>query len=140
MLTPNNIYNLFKFVKAIAPNIKVSSSFPPGVIPPDSAIETADFILLHATGLNRTGLHDMVTTLRGLNSYKRSPMPIVVNQDSPDIDNLSQAVADNVSWGFFSQGLNDYVDGYCSPPINWEINTVDKNAFFDEVARLTETK
>jgi len=140
MLTPNNINQLIKYVRVVAPKLLVSTSFPPGVLPPDSVIDASNVILLHATGLNRTGLHDMVSNLRSLNSYRNNPSTILVNQDSADIDNLAQAVADGVSWGFYTQGLNNYVDGYCSPPVNWGINTIDKKTFFDEVVLLTQTK
>lgn len=137
ILTPNSIHTLISIIKYMAPHIPVSTSFPPGVIPPDAVIEGADFILLHATGLNHTGLSSTIATLRGQASYKKSPNPIVINQDSEDLGNLAQAVSENVSWGFYSQGLNNYNDGYCSPPVAWGINTINKKSFFQEVSLLT---
>jgi len=140
MLTPNNIFSLIKYVRVMAPKILVSTSFPPGAVPPDSVIENSNVILLHAAGLNRTGMHNMIHSLFNTYSYKHNPSPIIINQDSPDVDNLAQAMEDGVSWGFYSQGLNDYVDGFCSPPVNWGINTIEKKTFFDEVVLLTQTK
>jgi len=137
VLTPSSINTLIKLVQAVS-NIPVSTSFPPGVIPPDSIIETADFLLLHATGLNGTGLTELIQKVHNTPSYKRNPLPIVINQDSANVGNLAQSVYAGVSWGYFSQGQNNYKDGFCSPPVDWSIDTVDKRAFFTEVNLLTK--
>jgi CubicO group peptidase (beta-lactamase class C family) len=69
-------------------------------------------------------------------------MPIVFNEDDHfDFDkpanNMLAAMSEYASWGFFDPGGNNYHDGYQSPPVNWEINTPRKRAFFDLVARMT---
>eukprot|EP00026_Physarum_polycephalum_P011012 Phypoly_transcript_11203.p1 GENE.Phypoly_transcript_11203~~Phypoly_transcript_11203.p1 ORF type:complete len:251 (+),score=33.23 Phypoly_transcript_11203:414-1166(+) len=137
ILTPNYINTLIKMVQATS-HFPVSTSFPPGVIPPDSVIETADFLLLHSSGLNGTGLDELILQIKNTPSYKRSPSPIIINEDSTNVGNLAQAVYAGVSWGYFSQGKNDYKDGYSSPPISWAIDTIDKRAFFTEVSLLTQ--
>jgi len=137
VLTPNYINTLIKMVQAIS-HIPVSTSFPPGVIPPDSVIETADFLLLHSSGLNGTGLTELIQTVHNTPSYKRNPIPIIINEDSTNVGNLAQAVYAGVSWGYFSPGQNNYKDGYNSPPIDWAIDTVDKRAFFTEVGLVTQ--
>ncbi len=102
----------------------MGTSFPSGVVPPESVINIADVILLQSTGLvfdffslplspfllvaymhtqNRTGLAEMVKEVRSTPTYNRSPSPILIDADSAEIDNLAQAVSDSVSWGFFSQ-------------------------------------
>lgn len=142
-LTPNAMGQLIEFTKNSI-RVLTSSSFPPGVVPPNSVLAVADFILLHATGLNRTGLTTMVKGVKSSPAfYQRNNghgVPIIINMDSTDMDNLSEAMSDGVSWGFYSQGLNNYVDGYCSPPVNWGLNTIDKTSFFNEVGLYTGSK
>ncbi|TMC25423.1 MAG: hypothetical protein E6J32_13525, partial [Chloroflexi bacterium] len=69
-------------------------------------------------------------------AYQANPKPVVVNEDSTNLDNMNASVVAGVSWGYLDTGVNNYVDGYQSPPVNWTVNTDAKRAFFDNVLRL----
>ena len=49
----------------------------------------------------------------------------------------SPAISEYASWGYYDQGTNNYVDGYQSPPVNWDINTERKRSFFKLVGEIT---
>jgi hypothetical protein len=72
----------------------------------------------------------MVNTVRALGTNK----PIIFNEDSPSTANFQAATDAHASWGYHDNGLNNYVDGFQSPPTNWSINTVNKQNFFDLLA------
>ncbi len=62
-------------------------------------------------------------------------MPILFNEDDhfdfgQPLCNMTAAIGEYCSWGYFDPGANDYVDGYQSPPVNWGLNTERKRAFF----------
>ncbi len=81
--------------------------------------------------------------------------PILINEDTIYPENLTAAVAEYASWGYYSQGYGSgYVDrtdwreheretnyaelsGYQTLPVNWGINTPEKRAFFDAVQAIT---
>jgi len=138
ILLPTGIYQLLRYVQALSTSVKVSTSFPPGVIPPDSVLQYADFVILHANGLNRTGLRVMLNELKANYAYQKHQTPILINQDSTYLENLEAAVIGNASWGYHEQGINNYRDGFQSPPVNWTVNTQTKRAFFDRVLLYTQ--
>ncbi len=47
------------------------------------------------------------------------------------------AISEYASWGYFDPGKNNYDDGYQSPPVRWDINTLRKRAFFSKLAEVT---
>jgi len=55
-------------------------------------------------------------------------------------NNLLAAIGEYGSWGYFDPGTNNYADGYQSPPVQWQINTPRKKAFFDLVLEITGGK
>jgi len=81
----------------------------------------------------------MVKRARQVPGYR--PMPILFNEDDHfDFDrprnNMTAAVSEYASWGYFDPGENNYLDGYQSPPVNWGINTDRKRAFFAKVREI----
>ena len=40
-------------------------------------------------------------------------------------------------WGYFDPGKSNYADGYQCPPVNWQINTPRKQAFFGLLREMT---
>ena len=50
---------------------------------------------------------------------------------------VSTALSEYVSWGYYDQGQNDYLNGYQSPPVNWSINTDRKRQFFELLRDVT---
>lgn len=70
------------------------------------------------------------------------PMPILFNEDDHfDFDqprnNLTAAISEHASWGYFDPGASNYRDGYQSPPVRWDINTDRKRAFFNALTAIT---
>jgi Bacterial Ig-like domain (group 3) len=116
--------------------LKVSVSFTGGGMPSDDVISQEDLVLLHGNGQTTQQLVDLINGLKDKPAYKANPTPIVVNEDSTSLDNMNASVAAGVSWGYLDTGVNNYVDGFQSPPVNWTINTDAKRAFFDNALRL----
>ncbi len=116
--------------------LKVAVSFSGGGLPGDDVISQEDLVLLHGNGINGTQLAALIEATKNSAAYKANPKPIVVNEDSTNLDNMNAAVAAGVSWGYLDTGVNNYVDGFQSPPVNWGINTTVKQAFFDNVLSL----
>jgi len=52
-------------------------------------------------------------------------------------NNMLAAISEYASWGYFDPGKNNYDDGYQSPPVRWDINTLRKRAFFSKLAEVT---
>jgi len=116
--------------------LKVSVSFTGGGMPSDDVISQEDLVLLHGNGQTTQQLVDLINGLKGKTAYQANPKPIVVNEDSTSLDNMNASVAAGVSWGYLDTGVNNYVGGYQSPPVNWTINTDAKQAFFDNTLFL----
>ena len=71
-------------------------------------------------------------------------MPIVFNEDDhydfdKDVNNMTAAVASYASWGFFDfrRDGEGFREGYQSVPVNWEISSERKEAFFRKVKEIT---
>jgi hypothetical protein len=94
--------------------------------------------------------------LKQSDPYRRTPMPILCNEDSVDIRNLDVSLEEACSWGYYDQGFGcgqkqgklDWtlhprettlpaLSGYQTLPVNWTINTDHKRAFFDRVLEIT---
>jgi hypothetical protein len=75
----------------------------------------------------------MVDQTRALPAYR--PMPILFNEDDHfDFDqsanNFLVALSRAASWGYFDPGANNYQDGFQSVPVDWQLSTPRKQAFF----------
>lgn len=114
----------------------VSTSFSGGALPPEEVVRQADFVLLHGNNQSPDRIRTMVREIRSLSAYQQDPKPIVFNEDSTDLRKLEAAVQEGVSWGYHDKGKNNYRDGFQAPPVNWGINTAEKQAFFGRVAEL----
>lgn len=122
----------------------VSTSYGGGAVPKTNVVATADFILMHGNGVTDPNkIAKMVRDVKQVTGYK--PKPILFNEDDHfDFDkpwnNCRAALSEYASWGYFDPGKNDYQDGYQSMPVNWNINTPRKVAFFDYVQEITDGK
>jgi hypothetical protein len=114
-----------------------------------------DFHMPHGNGCAPDELRAKVQQLKGSETYRDRPRPIVVNEDSVFVENLEAAVAEYCSWGFYCQGYGcnyrDRMDwttqeretryedlsGFQTLPVNWSINTAIKHAFFDRLQVVT---
>ena len=117
--------------------LAASTSFLAGAIPPDDVLRVADYVLVHGNNRDAAEIASMIAAIRSKASYQGNPTPIIFNEDSTDLRNLDAAVAKSASWGYHDKGNNDYVNGFQAPPVNWNINTSEKRAFFERVAQLT---
>jgi hypothetical protein len=82
----------------------------------------------------------MVDQTRSVPDYR--PMPILFNEDDHyDFDrpenNFMAAISRGASWGYLDIGQNNYHDGFQSVPVNWQLSTERKRAFFTLVKEIT---
>jgi len=144
ILRPDRVHELIDRVKSRTREgrrLLVSTSYGGGTIPRENVVRSADFLLLHGNGVSDPKrLAEMVRETRGVPGYE--PKPILVNEDDHfDFDkpanNMTAAIGQYCSWGFFDPGKNNHHDGYQSPPVDWSINTDRKKAFFGLLKEMT---
>ena len=134
ILQPARVSELISAVQTQSTNygrrLYVSVSLSGGKIPPSNITQIEDFILLHGNGQTSSTITSMVNTTRALGTNK----PIIFNEDSTSIANFQAATDAQASWGYYDAGVNNYMDGFQSPPTNWTINTIAKQNFFNLLA------
>jgi len=150
ILRPDRVHELIERVKQRSSQAKagvsrsrllVSASYGGGTVPRGDVVRAADFLLMHGNGVRGPErIAEMVRQCRRVSGYR--PMPILFNEDDHfDFDrpqnNMLAAIGEYASWGYFDPGKSNYVDGYQCPPVNWQINTPRKKAFFDLVKKVT---
>jgi hypothetical protein len=138
-LQPDRVADLVRLAQdTVSHQIPVSFSWVGD--PPENgskaaqALAMVDYIMFHTNRQSPDGVLDRI------HAYRRSAgdaRPLLVNEDGISSFNLQAATREHVGWGYYDQGLNNYRDGFQSPPVNWGINTLAKWLFFDQVARLT---
>lgn len=139
----HRIHELISRVKKNAPSLLVSTSFNGNTLPPDKVVEVSDYVLIHGNAISDPArITEIVHQVRALPSYR--PMPIVFNEDDHfDFDkpsnNFVEAVKAYASWGYFDFRMKDegFNDGFQSVPVNWEISSPRKRAFFDKLKEIT---
>lgn len=87
--------------------------------------EASDVILIHGNGLTRQGYYAMVKTVQawGLNK------PIVCNEDSPCIGQLSVAFQTQTSWGYYNNHTKQDV------PADWRVTKGEDRFFAHRMAQ-----
>lgn len=145
ILQPDRVHELIDHVKSISRDGKrflVGTSYGGGRIPEENVVKSSDFILIHGNGVSDPNrIVEMVKQTRKVSGYR--PMPILFNEDDHfDFDkpfnNCVAAISEYASWGYFDPGENDYWHGYQSVPVQWQINTSRKQAFFNKIKQITE--
>ena len=95
---------------------------------------------MHGNGVSDPAqIAEMVRKARAVPGY--TPKPILFNEDDhfdfdKPLNNMTAALSEYASWGFFDPGKNNYEDGYQSPPVRWDLNTDRKRAFFKLVKEV----
>jgi hypothetical protein len=144
ILTARRIHELLTLVRETTRDgrrLLVGTSFRGGSIPTANVVEVSDFVLIHGNGVTEsTRIAKMVEETRIAPGYR--PMPILFNEDDHfdferPLNDFTQAVSRHASWGYFDPGMSNYKDGYQCPPVNWNINTPRKKAFFDLLMEIT---
>ena len=147
----HELITLVKSIKRDGRSLLVSTSHRGKVVPLPSIVEVSDFVLLHGNGVIKPErMQEMIEEVRQMDVYKSKP--IVNNEDDrPWLtkeqgwgdygNNLAVAVQNYASWGYFDfrlEGENAlFNEGYQSLPINWQISSPRKQAFFDQLANIT---
>jgi len=120
----------------------VSVSFNGNTLPTPNVVKAADFILLHGNGVNKpSSIAEMVKQTREMPEYH--PMPIIFNEDDhydfdhPDY-NMLEAFKAGASWGYFDfrRKGEDFSEGFQSVPVDWEISSDRKRAFFNKIQEV----
>ena len=150
ILRPDRIDELIDRVKSRPPHapsgsprprLLVSTSYGGSKVPQENVVRAADFLLMHGNGVKQPErIAEMVRQCRQVPGYR--PVPILFNEDDHfDFDqpqnNMLSAISAYASWGYFDPGKSDYADGYQCPPVNWQINTPRKKAFFGLLREIT---
>ena len=146
ILGPERVHELIQRVKTRTGKRRrflVSTSYSGGTIPKENVVREADFLILHGNGVKEPSrIAEMVRQTRAVAGYR--PMPIVFNEDDHfDFDkptnNFRAATSAYASWGFFDYRLTGegFNDGYQSVPVNWQISSPRKKAFFDALKEMT---
>ena len=130
-------------------DLPVSVSLSGGHVPGPEVVEAADYVLLHGNGVRRPQrMAEMIRTVRGMDPYR--PMPIVNNEDDQvwrsehqgfgrTGNNFVACVENYASWGYFDfrQANEPFDEGFQSVPVNWQISSERKRAFFTLLAEIT---
>ncbi|MDE0086498.1 MAG: hypothetical protein OXU23_12345 [Candidatus Poribacteria bacterium] len=144
ILQPERVHELIEQVKSTTQNGRrylVGTSYGGGRVPLENVVRTSDFLLVHGNGVKDPNrIIEMVQQTRRVPGYR--PMPILFNEDDhfdfdKPLNNCVAAVSQYASWGYFDPGENDYHHGYQSVPVQWQINTPRKRAFFQKIRDIT---
>ncbi len=144
ILQPERVHELIEQVKAIKQDGRrylVGTSYGGGRVPLENVVRTSDFLLVHGNGVKDPNrIIEMVQQTRQVPGYR--PMPILFNEDDhfdfdKPLNNCVAAISQYASWGYFDPGENDYHHGYQSVPVQWQINTPRKLAFFQKIRDIT---
>jgi hypothetical protein len=128
-----------------------STSLGGGAVPPAAVVSASDYVLLHGNGVRDPArMVEMIRQARAMSAD--APKPIVNNEDDQpwrvdaqgwgeDGNNFVAAVSQYASWGFFDFRLEgehrDVNQGYQSMPVNWQISSPRKRAFFERLRAIT---
>jgi hypothetical protein len=147
ILQPARVHELIERVKGRVHDghrLLVSTSYGGRIVPDDSVVRVADFVLVHGNGATSTPavITSMVRQTRALPSWR--PMPIVFNEDDHfDFDQADNhflaALRAGASWGYFDYRMagEGFADGFQSVPVDWGINSPRKRAFFAKLREIT---
>jgi hypothetical protein len=152
ILKCERVHELITLAKGVEKNgrsLYVGTSHMGNKVPLPSIVEASDFVLLHGNGvLKHERMKEMIDIVRAMDVYKN--IPIICNEDDrPWLNqnwgeydnNMAVAVQNYVSWGLFDFRLEKenalFNEGFQSVPINWQISSDRKQAFFDLLAQIT---
>jgi hypothetical protein len=132
VLSPDRITELIQRIQVrSAGTLPVSVSFRGLSTPTPSVVAASDYVDLHSTNRTTDDLAATIAAIRAMPEYIADPKPIIDTEDGGGLAKMDVALAAGVGWGYHDQGLQDYLTGFQSVPINWGISTPAKQAFFD---------
>jgi len=149
----HELIHLARNIEVNGRSLYVSTSLGGGSVPPAEIVAASDYVLLHGNGVrNPERMQEMIEQVREMDAYR--PMPIVNNEDDrpwrddhqgwgESGNNFVTSVKNYASWGYFDFRMRDehydYNKGYQSIPANYHITTDREIAFFDLLARITNS-
>ena len=106
----------------------------------------SDFVLIHGNGVDDPArITEMVEQVRAMKTYTQKP--IVFNEDDhfdfdKPMNNMIAAFTSHASWGYFDfrRDGESFENGYQSVPVDWQISSDRKKAFFELVKEITTGK
>lgn len=126
---PQGIVALINIARAHASFIPIGCSGSGGFIN-EEVCKASDVIFLHGNGETRTQLYNHIMTARGYAPDK----PILINEDSQAIGQLTVCGELGVSWGYYNNMTKQEV------PCNWEITRGEDEFFAARMADLIGIK
>lgn len=154
ILKCDRVHELIEMAKAIKKedrSLYISTSLGGGAVPPAHIVEISDYVLLHGNGVrNPDRMEEMIKEVRGMEVYNN--VPIVINEDDQPWlveeqgwgeygNTMVAAVQNYASWGSFDfRRKNEHElfnEGFQSVPVNWQITSERKEAFFNLLADIT---
>jgi len=149
ILQPQRVHELIEQVKRRAGGgrrLLVSTSYGGGTIPGENVVRTADSLLLHGNGVHDPDrIAAMIRQTRPVPGYR--PVPILFNEDDhfafdQPKNNLLAALENYASWGYFDYRMTGegFDDGFQSVPVNWNVSSPRKRAFFAKIQQITGSR
>jgi hypothetical protein len=152
ILQPARVHELIELAKGITRDgrrLYVSTSYGGGTVPQENVVRVADFILLHGNGVrDPKRMEKIIHQVRAMDAYRGQP--IVSNEDDrpwqdehqgwgDEGNNFVVCVENYASWGYFDFRRSDegFQEGFQSVPVNWQISSDRKRAFFGLMSRIT---
>ena len=121
--TEYGIKNLIEVAQSIVA-VPVGCSATGGVFSEPIA-KASDVILIHGNGQSRAELNRLIEKAKAVKPAR----PVVINEDSPAISQMSVTFDQEVSWGYY----NDWSKQ--EPPVDWSIREGADSFFAARVAR-----
>jgi hypothetical protein len=156
ILQPPRVHELIELAQGITRNgrrLYVGTSYGGGTVPRENVVKVSDFILLHGNGVREPQrMEAMIHAVRAMDVYRGQP--IVNNEDDQPWrvaaqgfghtgNNFVVCVQHYASWGYFdfreNDELGDFNQGFQSVPVNWQISSDRKRAFFSLMAEITSS-
>ena len=149
ILRPDRISELINLVKDKKKNgnrLLASTSFTGRKVPNDPVIKASDFLLIHGNGAKNTAdIQRLIDHTNASKAYQN--IPIINNEDDhydfeKETNNMIVSIKNYVSWGYFDfrfKGETDINEGYQTIPVNWDISSTRKKAFFAKLREITES-
>jgi hypothetical protein len=146
ILTDPHVHALISYVRSKEKNgycFLAGTSYGGGAIPSPEVVKASDFVLIHGNGVGEPErITEMVQQVRALPTY--TTKPILFNEDDHyDFDrpmnNMVAAIRAYASWGFFDYRRDGeaFNEGYQSVPVDWQISSARKKAFFNLCKEIT---
>lgn len=146
ILQPERVHEVIERIQANEKNgyhYLAGTSYSGGQIPKENVVKASDFILIHGNGVHDPALiTEMVSKTKAVQGY--TPKPILFNEDDhfsfdDSSNNFVNAVKAYTSWGYFDYRMKEegYDNGFQSVPVNWEISSARKKAFFNKLEEIT---